>query len=155
MIKKSLKVQEMKSDLVWCKLFCQQAVGCIGDVQEIKNNLVWCKLFCQQAVGCIGDGRAEDNLSISLYTPVCLPHRPLPQYTKIQRQIQTQTKVIQIQMITSSQKLGRCASRQVRSVWKSLGRVSFGSKKFGPIFFIDFLAELDYSKKKHLTKNEH
>ena len=29
--KKCLKVQEMKSDLVWCKLFCQQAVGCIGD----------------------------------------------------------------------------------------------------------------------------
>ena len=47
MIKKRLKVQEMKSDLVWCKLFCQQAVGCIGD------------------------GRAEDNLSISLYTPAC------------------------------------------------------------------------------------
>ena len=33
---------------------------------------------------------------------------------------------------TSSQKLGRCASSRVRSVWKSLGWVTFGSKKFGP-----------------------
>ena len=32
---------------------------------------------------------------------------------------------------TSSQKLGRCASR-VRSVWKSLGWLTFGSKKSGP-----------------------
>ena len=32
--------------------------------------------------------------------------------------------------ITSSQKLGRNALHQVRSVWKSLGWVSFGSKKF-------------------------
>ena len=31
---------------------------------------------------------------------------------------------------TSSQKLGRCASRRVRSVWKSLGQVRFGSKMF-------------------------
>ena len=31
----------------------------------------------------------------------------------------------------NSQKLGRCASRRVHSAWKSLGRVSFGSKKFG------------------------
>ena len=32
---------------------------------------------------------------------------------------------------TSSQKLRRWASRRVCSIWKSLGRVSFGSKKFG------------------------
>ena len=45
---------------------------------------------------------------------------------------------------TSLQKLGRQASRRVRSFWKSLGQVSFGSKKFGPqLSFIDFLAELD------------
>ena len=31
---------------------------------------------------------------------------------------------------TSSQKLGICASRRVRSVWKSLGHVRFGSKMF-------------------------
>ena len=36
------------------------------------------------------------------------------------------------QMKTSSQKLGRHVSCQVRLVRKSLGRVSFGSKKFGP-----------------------
>ena len=30
----------------------------------------------------------------------------------------------------------RLASRRVRSVWKSLGRVSFGSKKFGPKIFL-------------------
>ena len=30
----------------------------------------------------------------------------------------------------SSQKLGRCASRRVRSVWKSLVQVRFGSKMF-------------------------
>ena len=34
--------------------------------------------------------------------------------------------------ITSSQKLGRCVSCRLRSVWKSLGWVSFGSKKFEP-----------------------
>ena len=39
---------------------------------------------------------------------------------------------------TSSQKLGRHASRWVRSVWKSLGWVSFRSKKFGPNFFYWF-----------------
>ena len=38
---------------------------------------------------------------------------------------------------TSSQKLGRHASRRVRSVWKSFGRVSFGSKKFGPKILIE------------------
>ena len=32
---------------------------------------------------------------------------------------------------TSSQKLRRCASRRVRSVWKSLGQVRFWSKMFG------------------------
>ena len=31
---------------------------------------------------------------------------------------------------TSSQKLGRCASRRIRSIWKSLGRVRFWSKMF-------------------------
>ena len=35
----------------------------------------------------------------------------------------------------SSQKLGRDASHRVRSVWKSLGQVSLGSKKFGPKIF--------------------
>ena len=39
------------------------------------------------------------------------------------------------QMKTSSQKLGRHVSCQVRLVRKSLGRVSFGSKKFGPKIF--------------------
>ena len=34
--------------------------------------------------------------------------------------------------ITSSQKLGRCASRRVHSAWKSSGRANLGSKKFGP-----------------------
>ena len=37
-----------------------------------------------------------------------------------------------VRFLTSSQKLGRHASRRVYSVWKSLCRVSFGSKKFGP-----------------------
>ena len=37
---------------------------------------------------------------------------------------------------TSSQKLGRHASHRVRSVWKSLARVSFGSKKFGAKIFL-------------------
>ena len=46
---------------------------------------------------------------------------------------------------TSLQKLGRHASRRVRSVWKSLGRVSFGSKKFGlkislSIFSLNWIA---------------
>ena len=35
-----------------------------------------------------------------------------------------------VQSKTSSQKLGRCASRRVRSVWKSVGQVRFGSKMF-------------------------
>ena len=44
---------------------------------------------------------------------------------------------------TSTQKLGRHASRQVRSVWNFLGQISFGLKTFGPkIFSIDFLGEL-------------
>ena len=46
---------------------------------------------------------------------------------------------------TSSQKLGRHASRPVCSVWKSLGRVNFGSKVWAKnIIFLNFLAELDY-----------
>ena len=36
---------------------------------------------------------------------------------------------------------------QVRSVLTSLGQVSYGPKKFGPIFFINFLAQLDHCKR--------
>ena len=46
---------------------------------------------------------------------------------------------------TSSQKLRRCASRRVRSVWKSLGQVTFGWKKFGP----KILAHLQYTFRKY------
>ena len=42
--------------------------------------------------------------------------------------IKMTTIITIITMITSSQKLGRCASRRVSSVWKSLGWVTFGSK---------------------------
>ena len=49
--------------------------------------------------------------------------------------------------LTSSQKLGRYTSRQVRSVWKSFGRVRFGLKKFrAQNIFINFPTELDHSK---------
>ena len=42
--------------------------------------------------------------------------------------------------LTSSQKLRRCASRQARFVWKSLGQVDFGSKKFGPKIFLSMFS---------------
>ena len=43
---------------------------------------------------------------------------------------------VEFKHITSSQKLGRHASHQVGSVLKSVGRVSFGSKKFRSKIFL-------------------
>ena len=49
----------------------------------------------------------------------------------VKRQFWEEEKIAWTEQLTSSQKQ-ICASRQVRSVWKSLGWVTFGSRKFGP-----------------------
>ena len=53
-----------------------------------------------------------------------------PNYRVYSHVVQMSSMCMLIIKTTSSQKLGRHASRHVRSVWKSLGRVSFGSKIF-------------------------